>query len=56
MELDELRERFLKLDTPCLCDAHPGIRHLDSTVRPANPADKLVGVAYTVCSEGDVVI
>ena len=54
MELDELRERFVRLDTACLCDAYPAIRHLDSTVRPANPTEKLVGVAHTVCSDGDV--
>ncbi|MBN1270681.1 MAG: RraA family protein [Candidatus Aminicenantes bacterium] len=48
MDFKKMRERLLKIDTTCLCDAQKKIRALDPGMRPLCPDLKLVGRAYTV--------
>ena len=52
MDFCEIKERLLKLDTACVCDANKQLRVLDGAIRPINQGVKLVGRAHTVqCHE-----
>jgi len=53
MTYDANRERLLKLDTPCLCDANKNLRVMDPGIRPVQPGFTLVGKAHTVSCRED---
>ena len=63
MLFEELRERLLKLDTACVCDANKAMqaddpvtdefRIVDSAIRPIQTGLKLVGRAHTITCHND---
>lgn len=48
------KARLKKLDTPHFCDVSEKVRVLHHHIRPLIPGLKMVGVAHTVASKGDL--
>jgi RraA family protein len=53
MDFPEIKKRLADLDTAAICDANKSIRVLDPSIRPINPAVKLIGIARTVACHDD---
>ncbi|MBL7083454.1 MAG: RraA family protein [Candidatus Aminicenantes bacterium] len=53
MDFNTLKERLLKLDTACLCDAGKKLRVMDPEIQPINPGLKMIGIARTVHCKDD---
>jgi RraA family protein len=53
MQYDIIREKLLRLDTACLCDANKELRVMDAAIRPIRLGVKLIGRAHTVACEED---
>ncbi|NQT80944.1 MAG: RraA family protein [Candidatus Aminicenantes bacterium] len=53
MDFNTLKERLLKLDTACLCDAGKKLRIMDPEIQPINPGVKMIGIARTVQCKAD---
>ena len=53
MQTDAIRERLIRLETSCLCDAKKTFRCLDPALRPLRLGVKLVGRAFTVACCND---
>lgn len=53
MDFNTLKERLLKLDTACLCDAGKKLRIMDPEIQPINPGVKMAGIARTVQCKAD---
>jgi len=52
MNFNDLKERLLALDTPCICDANKNLRVIDPAIRPIRSGLQMVGRAHTVrCHE-----
>lgn len=49
----EIKERLLKLDTACICDANKKLRVMDPEIKPISQGIKFVGIAHTVQCESD---
>ena len=57
IHFDETKQRLLKLDTACICDAdkvlNSNLRVMDSGIKPIRTGLKLVGYAHTVTCHND---
>src|SRR5215472_6219590 len=53
MDFETLRRLFESLDTSSCCDADKGLRVVGPTIRPLQPAPRLLGLARTVVCRGD---
>jgi len=49
-----LNNRIYQISTTHLCDAYPGIRIIHPSIKPLYFAEKFIGGAFTVKSEGDL--
>jgi regulator of RNase E activity RraA len=53
MNIEQLRERILKLDVASICDANKQIRIMDIEIKPLRLGMKLFGIARTVTCSND---
>lgn len=54
MEFSDIKKRLMALDASQLCDASPNVKVVDGAIKPINLGLKMVGIAHTVSSGGDV--
>ena len=53
MEVERIRERLKNISTTHICDAYPNVRLMDCSLKAVN-TQKMIGIAFTVSSEGDL--
>jgi regulator of RNase E activity RraA len=54
MDFKEIKQRLLKLDTACVCDADKTLKVMDPGIRPIRSGRKMIGLARTVQCRGDL--